>query len=67
MMDKMTTDLRLVLVKGLQVTNEALQQRLEECEDLLAAYAVDEYEAFPAEVDGYFRKYSIKSEREGVL
>ena len=60
----MSTDLQLMLVKGLQATNEVLQQRLEECEDLLAAYAVNEYEDFPHEVDRYFGKYNIQHEKE---
>ena len=60
----MSEDLRLVIVQGLRATNDALRERLAECEDLLAAYALGDNEAFPAEVDRYFERYNIITKSE---
>lgn len=62
----MSEDMRLVIMRGLQATNEALQERLEECEDLLANYGVDQFGAFPSEVDRYFGKYGVEHKCEEV-
>lgn len=57
-------DLRTVLVRGLQEMNAALRERLEECEELLGSYGVDEFGAFPSEVDRYFNKFNVEHKCE---
>lgn len=60
----MSEDMRVLIIMRLRATNEALQERLAECEDLLAAYALGDNEAFPAEVDRYFERYNIITKSE---
>lgn len=57
-------DMRAVLINGLHAQYEALRERLVECEDLLSSYGVDEFGAFPCEVDRYFGRYGVEHKCE---
>ena len=53
----MSGDMRLVIVQGLQAQNEALRERLAECEELLATYGTDVNGDFATDVERYFDRY----------